>query len=420
MKWEKKKREDICLNITSGGTPKSTNEAFYNPQEIPWLKTGEVNYCRIYDTEKYISKEGLYNSSAKIIPTNSVIVAMYGQGDTAGRVAINKIPLTTNQACCNLIINDKVADCEFVYYKLSTLYEKMVSLKNGGAQPNLNVKIIKSIEISLPPLPIQQRIASILSTYDDLIENNQKQIKLLEEAAQRLYKEWFVDLRFPGHENVKIVDGVPEGWSRKYIGDIVSYDIGGGWGEDCITGKCEKAAFVIRGTDIYGITHGKISSIPYRYHSETNLKSRQLVDGDIIFEVSGGSKTEGVAKTVLIKSPLLSVFNAPIMCASFCKLVRLENVKLSQFMYDTFQYLRLSGKTSEFDKKSASSIVNYRWKDFLAQQEILCPDLKILEKYNELAERCYITIVNHSILVEKLREARDRLLPKLMSGEIEV
>ena len=164
MKWEKKKIEDICLNITSGGTPKSTNEAFYNPQEIPWLKTGEVNYCRIYDTEKYISKEGLYNSSAKIIPTNSVIVAMYGQGDTAGRVAINKIPLTTNQACCNLIINDKVADCEFVYYKLSTLYEKMVSLKNGGAQPNLNVKIIKSIEISLPPLPVQQRIASILST----------------------------------------------------------------------------------------------------------------------------------------------------------------------------------------------------------------------------------------------------------------
>lgn len=155
-----------------------------------------------------------------MIPQNSVIVAMYGQGDTAGRVAINKIPLTTNQACCNLIIDETKACYEFVYYQLVTLYEKMVSLKNGGAQPNLNAAIIKSMEIKLPPLKTQRYIADILSSYDDLIENNQKQIKLLEEAAQRLYKEWFVDLRFPGHENTKIVDGVPEGWRKFPLEEI--------------------------------------------------------------------------------------------------------------------------------------------------------------------------------------------------------
>lgn len=105
MIYETKKIEAICTKVTSGGTPKSTNTTYYNPKEIPWLKTGEVNYCRIYDTETYISKEGLTHSSAKLIPENSVIVAMYGQGDTAGRVAINKIPLCTNQACLNLIIN---------------------------------------------------------------------------------------------------------------------------------------------------------------------------------------------------------------------------------------------------------------------------------------------------------------------------
>ena len=276
MKWEKKKIEDICLNITSGGTPKSTNEAFYNPQEIPWLKTGEVNYCRIYDTEKYISKEGLYNSSAKIIPTNSVIVAMYGQGDTAGRVAINKIPLTTNQACCNLIINDKVTDCEFVYYKLSTLYEKMVSLKNGGAQPNLNVKIIKSIEISLPPLPVQQRIASILSTYDDLIENNQKQIKLLEEAAQRLYKEWFVDLHFPGHENVKIVDGVPEGWESCKLRDVAEIN-GRNIDENYPYDK-------INYIDIGSVRNGRIlEKANYNLEEAPGRAKRIVQDGDVIW-----------------------------------------------------------------------------------------------------------------------------------------
>lgn len=90
MKWEKVKLGDICKYVTSGGTPKSSIKEYYEPKQIPWLKTKEVNYCRIYETESYISKDGLDNSSAKMIPQNSVIVAMYGQGDTAGRVAINK------------------------------------------------------------------------------------------------------------------------------------------------------------------------------------------------------------------------------------------------------------------------------------------------------------------------------------------
>ena len=250
MKWEKVKLGDICKYVTSGGTPKSSIKEYYEPKQIPWLKTKEVNYCRIYETESYISKDGLDNSSAKMIPQNSVIVAMYGQGDTAGRVAINKIPLTTNQACCNLIIDETKACYEFVYYQLVTLYEKMVSLKNGGAQPNLNAAIIKSMEIKLPPLKTQRYIADILSSYDDLIENNQKQIKLLEEAAQRLYKEWFVDLRFPGHENTKIVDGVPEGWRVASIADICD-TVGGGTPSTKIQSYYEKGDILwVTPTDI--------------------------------------------------------------------------------------------------------------------------------------------------------------------------
>ncbi|MDU2830013.1 MAG: restriction endonuclease subunit S [Anaerococcus sp.] len=420
MSWNKEKIINICTKVTSGGTPKSTNSEFYNPEEIPWLKTGEVNYCRIYDTETYISKEGLARSSAKLIPENSVIIAMYGQGDTAGRVAINKIPLSTNQACCNLIINHEIADYEYVYYTLSTLYNKLVSLKNGGAQPNLNAGIIKEIEIPFPNLVTQKKIASILSDYDYLIENNKKQIKLLEEAAQRIYKEWFVDLHFPGYEDVEIVDGLPEGWKNVSLRNMISFDIGGGWGEENIKEKSEKPAYVIRGTDLYGITHGDMSSIPFRYHTESNLSSRILQEGDIVFEVSGGSKTEGVARTLLITKEMLESYGSPVICASFCKLVRINELPYSQYMYDTFQFLRSSGKTTEFDKKSASSIVNYRWKDFLAQQNILVPPHSILDTYNCIAESLYHQIINHSKQIESLKNARDRLLPKLMSGEIEV
>ena len=133
MKWETVKLEDVCTLVTSGGTPLTSISSYYEPKEIPWLKTGEVNYCRIHETENYISIEGLEHSSAKLIPENSVIIAMYGQGDTAGRVAINKIPLATNQACCNLIIDQNVADYEFIYYALCTLYDYLVAQKSGGA-----------------------------------------------------------------------------------------------------------------------------------------------------------------------------------------------------------------------------------------------------------------------------------------------
>ena len=420
MKWEKKRIEELCTYFVSGGTPLSSKKEYYFPAEIPWLNTKEVNFNRVYDTEKKISCNGLKNSSAKLIPINSVIMAMYGQGDTAGRVAINKIVLTTNQACCNLIIDSSKADYRFIYFLLKNDYKKIVVLKNGGAQPNLNVSLIKNYVVKLPPLPIQERIADILSAYDDLIENNQKQIKLLEEAAQRLYKEWFVDFRFPGHETTPIVDGIPEGWEKKKICEVLKYDIGGGWGEDHITEKSEIGTFVIRGTDLYNITHGASKDLPFRYQSSSSLSPRKLHNGDIIFEVSGGSKNEGVARTALITQKMLDFWNKPVICASFCKLVRVLDISLSQFIYDVFGYMRKSGITTRYDKKSASSIVNYRWKDFLYQEQILLPQKNILQKYNAIAKTLYNKIVSLSQGIETAKEARDRLLPKLMSGEIDL
>ncbi len=311
---------------------------------------------------------------------------------------------------------------KYIYYWItSDIGQKMMwSRVIGSAQPALTIDIIKQFELSIPTYILQNKIVKILETYDDLIENNQKQIKLLEEAAQRLYKEWFVNLRFPGYENAPIIDGVPEGWSMVKVGEVIKYEIGGGWGEETIDEKFDNPAYVIRGTDLYGLTHGDFNDIPYRFHSDSNLKARKLIDGDIIFEISGGSKNEGVARTALIRSNLLKIFSEPVMCASFCKLVRFDSLEIAQYMYDTFKYLRECGKTSEFDKKSASSIVNYRWKDFLMQQLILLPNEKILTNYNRLAINLYNQILCKSILIAKLVEARDKLLPKLMSGEIEV
>ena len=167
--WKLTKLGSICKRICSGGTPKSTVDEYYGGG-IPWLNTKEVNFNRIYSTESTITELGLENSSAKWIDKNAVIVAMYGA--TAAKCAIGKIPMTTNQACCNLMIDEQKADYRFVYYALVNSYSVLASLANGGAQQNLSVQLIKDFEIAIPALDTQKRIADILSSFDEKIENN--------------------------------------------------------------------------------------------------------------------------------------------------------------------------------------------------------------------------------------------------------
>ena len=390
MKFNKEKLANLCKFVTSGGTPLTSIPFYYYPKEIPWLKTGEVNYCRIYDTENYISKEGLANSSAKLIPANSVIVAMYGQGDTAGRVAVNKIPLSTNQACCNLVINHEIADYEYVYYSLCTLYARLVSLKNGGAQPNLNVEKIKAIEIPVPKLNIQHRIARILGGYDDLIENNQKQIKLLEEAAQRLYKEWFVDLRFPGHENVKIIDGVPEGWKTERLIDIVDVQYGFAFNGSLFN------------TEKKGIPIVRIRNIPDGITDDYTLEevdSKYMIhNGDIVIGMDGEFHINSWSGT-----------DAYLVQRTCCVRPRKTEIKgwLFEAIYDPIKYFEktvVGATVAHLGKKHIDSIVLLTGPD-----ELFVPFQIMFEKRQVLLNKTRLLI-----------EARDRLLPKLMSGKIKL
>ena len=384
--WKKVKLGEICERITSGGTPKANVSSYYNPPTIPWLKTKEVNYCRITETENYISEEGLNNSSAKLIASNSVIVAMYGQGDTAGRVAINKIPLTTNQACCNLTIDKNKADYEFIYYQLCTLYNKMVSLKAGAAQPNLNAQIIKSLEVDLPPIEVQHRIASILSRYDSLIENYQKQIKLLEEAAQRLYKEWFVELRFPGHENTKMVDGLPEGWERKVVDSIYSIKYGKNLSTKLIS---ESGDFPVYGAN------GVIG-----YYDKANcneqvvlITSRGNGSGDVLMTYH---KEAFITNNSFIVSPLEDY--------SYCQLPF------------TYQFLRNANFRAVRTGAAQPQLTNQS----IHTVDVVLPTKGLITAYCEKISHSNEMIIRLKDQIRLLTEARDRLLPRLMGGEMEV
>lgn len=169
---EMKYIKDICRNICSGGTPSTSHKDYYNGV-IPWLRTQEVDWKEIYDTEIKITEEAINNSAAKLIPANCVIVAMYGA--TAAKSAINKIPLSTNQACCNLEVENDKALYKYVYYWLCKEYLNLKSM-GEGSQNNINGQKIKNYSIPVPSLQEQQRIVSILDTFEASIQNLEAQL----------------------------------------------------------------------------------------------------------------------------------------------------------------------------------------------------------------------------------------------------
>lgn len=423
MKWMYVKLGDIAKTIQTGPFGSQLHQSDYSTNGLPVVMPKDLqNGIISEDSIARVSMEHVERLGRHKIKSGDILYSRRGDVGRCAFTTEREQDWLCGTGCLKVTIDREKANPQYVFFQLQ-MPKTVGWVTNhavGSTMLNLNTSILSNVPINLPERNIQDKIVDILSKYDELIENNQKQIKILEEAAQRLYKEWFVDLRFPGHKNVKIVDGVPDGWEIKPLKELIKFEIGGGWGEDILTHKFENPAYVIRGTDFYGITHGKITSIPYRFHKKSNLQTRELINGDIIFEVSGGSKTEGVAKTLLIRNELLNCFSQPVMCASFCKLIRLKDTALAQYVYDTLQYLRAIGATGEFDKKSASSIVNYRWKDFLEQQYIILPEKEIKIKYYTLADNMYNQIINKSKNIEKLEKARDRLLHKLMSGEIEV
>lgn len=189
--WEIKSVVDVCQRITSGGTPSRREPAYYDGGVWPWVKTQELQDCWIDDTEEYITEEAIAASSAKVLPANTILLAMYGA--TVGQLGILRRPMTCNQACCALIADPEKADFRFLYFQLLQIRSELKNLATGAAQQNLSGTLIKTLRLPFPPIDEQRAIAHILGTLDDKIELNRKQNATLEAMAHALFKAWFVD-----------------------------------------------------------------------------------------------------------------------------------------------------------------------------------------------------------------------------------
>lgn len=387
MKWETYKLKQLCSEIVdcvNKTAPTSDVPTPYKMLRTSDIRDGKINLENLNCVTKEVYEKWTRRGK---LQKGDVIFTREAPLGEVGLVREEK-NYFLGQRLVLFRANNKMCDGRFLMYSLLWHDNKqaIISKGVGSTVAHLRVPECENIEIKVPDLDAQHRIADILSAYDDLIENNQKQIKLLEEAAQRLYKEWFVDLRFPGHENTKIVDGVPEGWRISSIYDV--FDIK--YGKNLPTSKITKAGQY----PVYGAS-GVIG-----YYNEKNC------DDYATLVTSRGNGSGDVFRTHHKQS---YITNNSFIARRNDKNSFIEN----EFTFQLFS-------NTDFKKLCTGSAQPQLTNTSIQKIKILLPNRQLIEKY----QRCTIEMSEkqEALYQEQraLTQARNRLLPKLMNGTVEV
>ena len=396
MKWEIAKLGDISKNIQTGPFGSQLHQSDYSECGIPVVMPKDLVGGKISEESiARVDKTHVERLCRHKIEVGDILYSRRGDVGRCAHVTKKEEGWLCGTGCLRVTIDSEKADSRFVFFQLQHpdtvgWVEKHAV---GATMLNLNTTILSSVPIRLPALEIQKRIADILSVYDDLIENNQKQIKLLEEAAQRLYKEWFVDLRFPGHENTKIVDGVPEGWNEKTLSQVANVIMGQSPKSEFYNSEKKGLPFH-QGVGSYGVRFvmDDIYSTSYTRIAEPN---------SILFSVRAPVGRLNITKSKVVIGRGLAAINQTDGCQSY-----LYYLLKNRFFKDN-----IVGNGSIFASVS---------KDELLNQKFLIPERNLMMQFEKIVSQMDKQIENLDSKNKKLIEARDRLLPKLMSGEVEV
>ena len=381
--WKKVKLKDCCISISDGDhlPPPKSNCG------IPFITISNIDSTNHIDFGNTLFVPIDYYDRLDSIrkpQKDDILYSVVGSFGKPVLIKENK-NFVFQRHIAILRPNNEIADSRFLYYVMLTrdFYMQADSVAIGAAQRTVSLTSLRNMTVELPCLSTQYRIATILSRYDTLIENYQKQIKLLEEAAQRLYKEWFVELRFPGYENIKIVDGLPEGWERKKLGELVEFK----------RGKTITKKEAIEGN--IPVVAGGLE--PAYYCDKSNTTDR-------VITISGSGANAGFTKMYFEK-----------VWASDCSYA---DTSATQYLHFVFCFLRENKTVIDNMQKGAAQPHVYA-KD-INSLEALLPTKEILNSFEIKASKTFDNIASLQTQIRLLTEARDRLLPRLMGGEMEV
>lgn len=402
MRWDKKRLDELGSVSRGRSKHRPRNDKTLFGGYYPFIQTADVKNANFYITEytqtyneKGLSQSKLWNKGTLCITIAANIA------DTA----ILGIDACFPDSIMGFIPYEGVSDVRYIKYLFDILQKECQQISQGATQDNLSWEKLLTIKFSAPPFEIQKRIANILSNYDNLIENNQKQIKLFEEAAQRLYKEWFVDLHFPGYESLTITDGVPEEWKECAIIDLCEKINAGG------TPSRRNASYWNDAT--------------IKWYKTQELQDCWLIDSSEKISVTGQQKSsakffpENTILMAIYASPTLGrlgILDSEATCNQAAICLKADEEKISwQWLYEKLYELRdyYNGIARGAGQQNISG-------DVVKQTIVLCPPKEIIDRYTNIVSPMFEKRRLLQKQVFQLTEARDRLLPKLMNGEIEV
>ena len=392
MSWEYKTLDQLGEVSRGRSKHRPRNDPSLFGGKYPFIQTADVKaanfYITEYDTtynEKGLAQSRLWN------PGTLCITIAANIADTG----ILAMDACFPDSVMGFLPYEGIADVRFVKYCFDILQQNCKKISQGAAQDNLSWEKLSTILFPAPPIEVQTKIADILSTYDDLIENNQKQIKLLEEAAQRLYKEWFIDLHFPGHETTPIADGIPTGWTVQSMNDIAEY-INGYAFKPTDWGTVGKPIIKIKemGSGVTADTPRNTGeNIPEKYN---------VTAGDILFSWSA-------TLSAMIWDEEDGLLNQHLF-----KVIPGEGISREFVLQSILKTL------DEFSNLTTGSTMKHIQRGKLKEVKVNVPSDELMMLYKNISEPIREQILNVKRQMILLREARDRLLPKLMNGEIEV
>lgn len=377
---------DVLSDIHSGGTP-STEVSNYWGGTLKWLSSGETSQRFISDTIDRITEDGVKYSSTKLAKKNNVVMACAGQGKTRGQTSFLLDDMYINQSVIALEANKAIHPL-YLFYNLSLRYDELRGGSDASStRGSITTTALKNLPFKYPDLTTQKRIVDILYTYDNLIENNNRRIALLEKAAQELYKEWFVRFRFPNHENIEFENGIPKGWEIKRIGDLAKVGAGGDAPQDYSPVRTYEYPIPI-------FSNGIANDGLYGFTKKATKQAESITI----------SARGTVGFTCLRFEPYLPI-------------VRLLSIEPDSKLIDVY-YLYHNLRNDIIDGYGTSQ--QQITIPYFKKKKVIVPPIQLQNQYSLLAKNIYahINILKDANII--LIKQRDLLLPRLMSGKLEV
>ena len=425
--FTEEKLSNYILDIAAAPFGSNLKVESFVPQGFPIIDGANLKCFKVTDNvTKFVTDEKARSLHRSIAKRNDVIVTISGN---VGQISY--IPMDSKYS--EYLVSQRqfrvTFDTTKVYVPYLVYYfhtkegqHKILSFANQTGVPALAqpLKNFKNIDIFLPDILSQKRIAKFLSSLDDKIEMNRRINDNLEQQAQALFKSWFVD--FEPFRDGKFVDSelgmIPKGWRVGTIAELTSNMISGDWGKESLTTNYSHKVFCIRGADIPDLKVGNRGKMPIRFILEKNFMNKRLNPDDLVIEISGGSPTQSTGRACRISSELISYYNKAIICTNFCKAI--SPIKgYSAYIYYLWDSLYKQGIMFLYEN-GTTGIKNLDINGLLEKLKVIIPPEEIAFKFSDAISKLSNKTLANSIESAKLAQIRDSLLPRLMSGELKI